>query len=777
MTKRLIAAVCLLWAGLGLAQTKPAATPTSTREVKIPRLAQAPTLADFEGMQPHGVATQMLVLSDFIQQVPSDGAQPSQKTQTYLGYDDKNVYIAWICFDTKRASLRAHLDRRENLFDDDYVEVLLDTFHDKRHAFVFDVNPLGVQADGLWTDGNGADYSWDSVWDSTGKATPEGYIVLEAIPFKTLRFRHDAEQTWGIVLVRYCPREGEVDFWPRVSSTISSTLQQQASIRGFEHIPTVRNMQFNPYTNLRTFRALDTRDPLDPHFDQKMLQARIGLDSKFVFHNSLVLDLTVNPDFSQVESDEPQNVINQRFEIFFPEKRPFFLENANYFQTGQDGNFGLSRLLFTRRIADPTAGLRFTGKLGNFDIGIFSTDDRSPGLIVPDTDPLAGKRAYFNIARIAYNFGHQSSVSAIFTDREFNGDFNRVGAFDLKLRLGNNWMFYGRSAVSSTLDRTFGSGYLYGSNTELALNGQGRRFHEWLMYQDISPGFRTEVGFVPRVDMRHLYDYAHFYWRPEGKRLVFWGPEGSGERIWDHSGKGVMYNVNGDIVFALKRNTIIAPVIGIESDTLRPQDFSGLTSDRKFIQQQYGIVFNSAPWRQLTFSIRAFRQGAVTLVVPAGELPVEGDETTATVTVGLKPFDRLQVDNTWLFDRVKHNPVDHAVFDSNIIRSKWNYQFTRALSFRFIAQYNGLLANPQFSSLPTVKSVNYDFLLTYLVHPGTAVYVGYNTNLQNLAPELCLRIAGTNQCDPTGPGLLRTRDTMINDGRQFFVKISYLWRP
>jgi hypothetical protein len=508
-----------------------------------------------------------------------------------------------------------------------------------------------------------------------------------------------------------------------------------------------------------------------------MLQGRIGLDSKFVFHSSLVLDVTANPDFSQVESDEPQNVVNQRFEVFFPEKRPFFLENANYFQTGQDGNFGLSRLLFTRRIADPSAGVRLTGKLGDFDIGIFSTDDRSPGLIVPDTDPLAGKRAYFNIARIAYNFGHQSSVSAIFTDREFNGDFNRVGALDLKMRLGNNWLFYGRSAVSSTLDQTFGSGYLYGSDTELALNGQGRRFNDWLMYQDISPGFRTEVGFVPRGDMRHIYNYAHFYWRPEGKRLVFWGPEGSGERIWDHSGKGVMYNVNGDIVFGLKRNTVIAPVAGIQSDTLRPQDFSGLPSDRKFIQQQYGIVFNSAPWRQLTFSIRAFRQGAVTLVVPAGQLPVEGDETTATVTVGLKPFDRLQVDNTWLFDRVKHNPVDHAVFDSNIIRSKWNYQFTRALSFRFIAQYNGLLANPQFSSLPTIKNVNYDFLLTYLVHPGTAVYVGYNTNLQNLAPELCLRIAGTNQCDPTGPGLLRTRDTMINDGRQLFVKISYLWRP
>jgi hypothetical protein len=247
------------------------------------------------------------------------------------------------------------------------------------------------------------------------------------------------------------------------------------------------------------------------------------------------------------------------------------------------------------------------------------------------------------------------------------------------------------------------------------------------------------------------------------------------DRTYDHSGLGVEYNVNGDWVFGFHRNTIIAPIVGIESDTLRPVDFSGLNFNHKFTQDFAGLVFRSSPWRQLSFNMNVFRQGAVNIVVPSGQLPNEGDETTAFMTMSIKPFGNLQIDNTYILDRVKHNPVDHAVFDNHIIRSKWNYQFTPALSVRFIAQYNGLLANQQFSSLQTTKNMNFDFLITYLVHPGTAVYAGYNSNLENIDPNLCVRINGT--CDPNGIGLIHRPGPFLNDGRQIFVKISYLWHP
>jgi predicted porin len=157
-------------------------------------------------------------------------------------------------------------------------------------------------------------------------------------------------------------------------------------------------------------------------------------------------------------------------------------------------------------------------------------------------------------------------------------------------------------------------------------------------------------------------------------------------------------------------------------------------------------------------------------------LPYTGNETAIFQTLSIKPIDRLQIDNTYILERVVNGLAKHAVVNSDIIRTKWNYQFTREFSLRFIGQYNGLLANPAYSSLQTDKNLNFDVLFTYLLHPGTAVYVGYNSNLENIDPELCMRLPGSGQCDPNGPGLLHTTDRLTNDGRQLFVKISYLFR-
>ncbi len=205
-------------------------------------------------------------------------------------------------------------------------------------------------------------------------------------------------------------------------------------------------------------------------------------------------------------------------------------------------------------------------------------------------------------------------------------------------------------------------------------------------------------------------------------------------------------------------------------------DFAGLPSNHRYIQDQVGFVFKGSPLRFLTFNTKAFRQGGVLVDVPPGQLPRTGDETFVDETMSIKPSRRLQIDNTYILDRMLNGAAHHAAFNNHIIRSKWNYQFTPAWSLRVISQYNGLLANQAYSSLTTVKNMNFDFLITYLPHPGTAVYVGYNSNLENLVPSLCAPLAGTVQCDPAGNGLVRSR-YFINDGRQFFVKISYLFRP
>jgi len=745
---------------------------------KIPHLSKPPRLEDFDTMHPTGPGAEMLRTGDFTQNFPADGKPPTEKTDAYLGYDDLNLYIVFVCWDSKKG-VRGSLTNREpsTPFDsDDFIEVNLDTFHDQRHAFVFNVNPRGVQADGLRTEGQGTDYSWDTLWNSRARITSEGYIIWVSIPFRSLRFHPQDVGGWGITLARYIARNDESDFWPAVSAKLSGFLNQEATVSGLEGISPGRNMQFIPYLESKSFRTVNTRDPINPFYSTAVFQGRAGLDGKIVLKDSLVLDGTINPDFAQVESDQPQNVLNQRFEVFFPEKRPFFLENSNFFE-GPTIAYGLlqSRLVFTRRIADPKYGLRLSGKEGPWNLGFLFANDCAPGHLVPPGDVNYGKCATFGIGRVSHDIGKQSSVGAMYTDREFNGTFNRVGGVDGTFTLNKNWNASYRGYVSSTLDPA--AGYLFGQHHEAVLVGSGLRFAFSVTYLDITPNFRTETGFVPRTDQRAFYHYGHFYWHPKNKFILLHGPEENITQLWDHSGTTLQQVVSFDYAFEIKPNLIIAPIIAYESDVLRPVDFPGLTGNRQYVQDGFGIVFRGSPKRWLRWSTRIFRDGTPVVVTPPGQMPYTGDETAITQTVGLKPFSRLQIDNTYILERIVNGKAHHAVFNSHIIRTRVNYQFTPQLSLRVIGQYNGLLANSNYTSLTTQKNLNFDVLLTYLVHPGTAVYVGYNSNLENVDPGLCVHLPGTNECDPNGIGLVRTRNLLSsNDGRQIFVKVSYLFR-
>ena len=214
----------------------------------------------------------------------------------------------------------------------------------------------------------------------------------------------------------------------------------------------------------------------------------------------------------------------------------------------------------------------------------------------------------------------------------------------------------------------------------------------------------------------------------------------------------------------------------MQSDTLRPRDFAELAKNRNYSQDFFFLVFNSAPLNQVSFSLSLVKGGNINFVPAAGQAPSVVNQTQVQAAVSLRPFNALSIDNSYLLDRNISGLNHQSVFNSHILRSKWNYQFNKALSLRFIGQYNAVLPNALKTSLEKTKNFNADFLITYLLHPGTALYLGYNTNLQNLNRGLCARLSGSRQCDPGGNGLLRSNRSFINDGRQVFVKISYLFR-
>jgi hypothetical protein len=494
---------------------------------------------------------QLARVEGFVQRTPSDGQPSTQRTEVYFGYDDKNLYFIFICFDQQPERLRARMGRRDQISGDDFVEVDIDTFNDQRRGYAFAANPYGNQWEALYTEASGTDSSFDTLWESEGSLTPQGYVVRLAIPFKSLRFRAEPQQTWGIMFRRDIPRNNERTYWPPVSSRREGLLNQAAILTGLENISPGRNVQFIPYGTFRSFRALDTRDREQPQFVRDRSDPDAGLDAKFILKDSLVLDVALNPDFSQVESDEPQVTVNERFEVSFREKRPFFLENANFFATPIN-------LVFTRRVADPQFGARLTGKRGRYALGAFLINDESPGKRVPEGDPREGKKALFGIVRVSRDIFGESSLGFIYTGREFEDDYNRVGGFDGRLKLSRNWVAEFQ-AVTSWTRRTDDRGVerMAGPAYNFAINRAGRSFNYALEYSDCSPGFRTEPGFLPRFDIRRVGQSVSYRFWPEGKFIVDWGPELSMERIYDHKGQRLDWEVNPSFSVEMPGRTVL----------------------------------------------------------------------------------------------------------------------------------------------------------------------------------------------------------------------------
>jgi hypothetical protein len=737
--------------------------------IQIPRIKTPPLLSDFEDMQPSApISGEMVKVTGFIAREPADGAQPTQNTDVYLAYDQRNLYAVFVCWDTDPSKIRARMTRREDIFSDDTVEIMIDTFHDARRGYAFNANPFGIQLDALWTEGSirnnspsdfsGFDASFDTVWRSEGHLTSRGYLVLMAIPFKSLRFPNTEQQEWGIILNRSIPRTNENLFWPRLSIRIQGRFNQAAAATGLEHVSPNRNIQLLPYGLFSSFRDIDQRDPNHPFFESRAFKPEVGLDSKFILHDSFVLDSTVNPDFSQIESDQPQITVNQRFEVFFPEKRPFFLENSNYFTTPIN-------LVFTRRIGHPEFGLRLTGKTGPWAVGVLASDDRAPGEAVPPSDPHRGDRATFAIGRVSRDILNQSTVGAIFTDLEFGGGYNRVGGADANIKLDQNWRIQGQAVASSTLK--VDGAYLAGPGYKIDLERSGRKFNLQSLYLDYSPGFDTEAGFVNRVDIREQNIVASYFFRPEGKFLISYGPTLQQFNMWDHSGTALDYFVFPGFRVDMTRNTYFNfHPFAYDDVRLRPTlDFTGLTRVTSYPQPFWGIEGGTSWYKQFDFTWFFVSGGGVNYNPAAGRIPAIGHEDQGSFTLTFH-FGPLRIDNAYLLEHVRESKSNLTAVTNHIVRSKWNWQFTRELSARMVLQYTSVLSNPAISSLSPTKNFNADFLITYLVHPGTAIYVGYNSNLQNLDRQLI----------PTPTGLLTTRNDFINDGRQFFVKASYLFR-
>ena len=748
--------------------------------VVVPRLYVAPTLQDFLQPSLAGGARQMLRINSFIQRYPEDGNPPNEPTTAFLGYTHKYFFVAFICNDRHPALIRAHMLARDSLSDDDTVQVMLDTFHDERRAFVFASNPLGIQADAMYSEQSGYDYSFDTVWDTWGKRTPAGYIVLMRIPFSSLYFARTAPgamRTWGIILERNVSHTDESDYWPRSRHDIAGRLTQEMKIEGFSDVEHGQNLQLEPYSIARNLRQLNTINPVDPYFEDKHLQGYGGLDAKFILRNSLVLDTTFNPDFSQVGIDNPA-VPNQRFPPYYAEVRPFFIENSSYFMTPIN-------LYYTNNIETPQYGARLTGKLDRWAMGLLGVDDRSPGQSVPPATPGFGTRARFWVGRLDRDLGSLSNAGLIYADREYQDSFNRDGGADYRLRLGSRWTVTGQGLTSETRNLSNStSGEQECENTSLTCSGQAftqqvsysdLHWNWWAAYSDTAAGFITDTGFFQRPDVREPNGHIGYTFRPAHGPILSHGPNIYMERIWDHSGLPLDYYFNPSYFINFHHSTSVSAYLDLGQDRLRPIDYSALTNNVEWHSHTAGVNFYSAPTPYFTLGA-GYNQGpVVNYSPPASQGPAPVNMSSPNMNLEIKPAAGLDLQTSYVYTHFTQPDSGADVYDNHELISRWNYQLTKAASFNLTGQYISTLPHQDSTDLTNSKTLFADALFTYMPHPGTAVYFGYIGNFANIDRSLCTRDPD-GACNPQDPILPSTYSSLMNDGKTIYLKVSYLLR-
>src|SRR5437016_10978007 len=380
-----------------------------------------------------------------------------------IGYDSKTLYLAFHCYD-EPDRVRATVAKRDEVFGDDNVRLFLDTFNDQRRAYVLGWNALGIQQDGIMTEGSGTDFSVDIVMESKGTLTSDGWTVEVAIPFKSLRYEAGKDKLWGIHIWRNFFRfNDEIDSWMPNSRDIASLLSQQGHLTGLEGISTERTLEVIPSLTVsetgKRIAALPAgATGLDPgRFVNEHLKFDPGVSVKFGLTPTVTLDFSLNPDFAQVEADQTVVTANQRFPIFFEEKRPFFLEGIDIFRTP-------IQAVHTRAISDPDIAVKLSGKRGRNTFGILLASDNAPGNFtkedrqdakaLPAIQRFLDKNAYVGILRLKRDVGKQSYIGLLLTSYNFIEKHNQLGGIDGRFQISKQKQF-SFQVLGSTSRRCF----------------------------------------------------------------------------------------------------------------------------------------------------------------------------------------------------------------------------------------------------------------------------------------------------------------------------------
>jgi len=720
--------------------------PAAGNIADLPRTGAEITI---DGVMDDAAWADAIAISVDIETRPGENTPAPVHTVAYLIEDGEYLYVAFDAKDPEPHKVRAFLRDRDSAWNDDFVGIVIDTYGDERRAFEFFVNPLGVQMDLTNDDvSKNEDDSWDAIWESAGRIGADGYVVEIQIPLNQLRFpRVEDKQTWGIDLLRFYPRDHRYRLSNNAQDrNLNCYLCQLQKLRGLEGVEPGRDLEIVP--TLTASQVSTTEDPGVEPLQTGSAEAEAGVSVRWGITPDMTANLAINPDFSQVEADAAQLDINNQFALFFPEKRPFFLEGADYFTTP-------IQAVFTRTVADPSVGAKLTGKRSNNTFGVFAAQDEVTNLLFPgatasDSETLLQQNTAF-VGRYARSFGEASRVGALVTARSGDNYHNTVGGIDLRWKISDQHSVRAQVLHSDTeypadlateFEQPLGS--FAGQAVWAGYDYDSRNWFGYLRHTDRSRGFRADSGFVPRVDVSQQVAGLGHVWH--GNENTWYSRlQLSGD--WD-----IAHDDDGRL---LERE--IEAYFNISGPMQSHMEFGGSTRD---------LLHNDVLFKENKLSVFAEFQprGGLLLGIwtRVGD-QVDFDNTRLGDEIRLEPYVRWNIGRHLM---LRYNGVllnldrkDGAkIFDAAVHDVRLTWQFSVRSFLRLTTQFQDVRRNPD--SYDEVvdrhsRDVGRQLLYSYKINPQTVFFLGYSDAL----------------VDDDDLGGLTTSD------RTWFMKIGYAWMP
>ena len=751
----LLIPLVLLLAGAGPAahaqppQTPPSEPPAHTGR-PIVRPPRVPTPPVIDGRLDDPVWGRAAHITELVQRRPLDGPPASEASDVYVAYDSAHLYLGLHAHYTDPGMMRANRRDRDQTVEDDLFLVYFDPFLDQQRAYVFTVNGYGVQGDAILRAGAlgggrfgvpRGDASWDVLFEAAARIGDDGFVAEMAIPFKSLRYPQQeagSAHQWGLQIARIIGGKDEADVWSPTSRDIAGFLPQMGLLDGMTDLSRSHNLEILPTVTATRFGSLDRATG---RFRDGDPSPEGGVNLKYGVTSNLTADVTFNPDFSQIESDLPQIEINQRFALFYPELRPFFLEGAEIFNIRAP-----ITAVHTRTIVDPAYGAKLTGKAGRTTLGVMYANDAAPGNVDDAADPAFGQAAHTFVGRARYDLYTESHVGAIFTDRELLDGYSRLAGVDSNFRLGDTHAVAFRAMQTDHQDRL--GVQTEGSLVDARFSKSGRNLRYAVSSYALSPEFKTDVGFVRRTDQRYTSVTGGYRWWPE-HWLRNWGPEFVYGRNYDFAGVLQDEVADAGLNLALARNMFVAGNVRRELERFGGIDF------HKTRARVFGRVDTS---RRVGVSLEYRRGEQIRFDADA---PYLGREHGISASLNLRPVPRLRSAINVTTNRFSDpRRGGGAVFDVRIYRALTTYQFSNRLLFRNISEYHTLDG-----------TLDLNFLLTYRVNAGTVFYAGYDDHYQ----QADLIEGDLLDWHDVGGGRLRTTGGQRTN-RAVFLKLQYLFR-